>query len=317
MKVAVICGGLSMERNISLISGERVFNALNDLGYQALKFDLSEQDIEDLVAWKPDIAYIALHGKVGEDGTIQEILELYGIPYTGPDSLACKLTFDKCLAKQMMRKNSVNTPEFYSFEESVLKEAGAARLLEQAASSIGYPVVVKPNGQGSSFGVSLVRKKDELPKAALSAFSYDRRILIERYIDGKEITVPVVAGSIFPAVEIQPSGDFFDFSAMYSAGETVYYVPARLEGSVLEQVEELALKTAAIFDAGILCRVDMIVENETMTPYVIEVNTSPGMTSTSLLPMSAEARGIDFPHLVEIIVIESLKQKSGNSGKIV
>jgi len=305
-----------MERNISLISGERVFNALNDLGYQALKFDLSEQDVEELVAWKPDIAYIALHGKIGEDGTIQEILELYGIPYTGPDSLACKLTFDKCLAKQIMRKNGIPTPDFYSFEESVLKEVGAARLLEQAAASIGYPVVIKPNAQGSSFGVSLVRKKDELSKAALSAFSYDRRILIERYIDGKEITVPVVGGSIFPAVEIQPSGDFFDFSAMYSPGETVYYVPARLDASVLKEVEETALRTTTVFEAGLLCRVDMIVDGETMTPYVLEVNTSPGMTATSLLPMSAEARGIDFPHLVETIVIESLKQKNRNSGKI-
>jgi D-alanine-D-alanine ligase len=215
-----------------------------------------------------------------------------------------------------MLKRGIPTPEFYSFEESMLREIGAGRLLEHAAKAVGYPLVVKPNAQGSSFGVRLVKREDDLPRAVLSALSYDKRILFERYIEGVEVTVPVVSGKVFPPVEIQPYGEFFDFSAMYSAGETEYFVPARLEDSLLEQIKEVALQAAELFEAETLCRVDMIVERNTFIPYILELNTSPGMTATSLLPMSAEAMGMDFTHLVETIVVDSLKQKSKKSGKI-
>lgn len=310
MKVAVLCGGLSMERSVSLQSGERVFNALVDLGYQASKFDLSVDDIKDLLAWRPDIVYIALHGKAGEDGSIQEVLDLYEIPYTGPDSLACKLTFDKCLAKQIMESKGILTPDYYSFDEDLIKEIGAGKILFEAASRLGFPLIVKPSKQGSCFGVNLVREEADFPRCAVSAFSYDKRILLERYIRGTEVTVPIVAGKVFPAVEIRPKSEIFDFQAMYQAGETEYFVPARLEEELSGKVGEFAKEVAEIFNAELLCRVDIIIEETSMKPYVIELNTSPGMTATSLLPMSAEALGMGFEKLVEKIIVSSLEIKN-------
>lgn len=309
MKVAVLCGGLSMERSVSLQSGERVYNALKDSGYQAAKFDLSVDDLRDLLAWKPDIVYIALHGKSGEDGSIQEILDLFGIIYTGPGALACKLTFDKCLAKQILETKNIPTPGFYSFEESVLKEVGASKVLFEAASKLGYPLIVKPSKQGSCFGVKLIREEADLPKGVISALSYDNRVILEKYVTGTEVTVPVVAGKIFPAVEIKPKKEIFDFQSMYSAGETDYFIPARLSSEVLDKVNEIALEVAKVFSAELLCRVDLIVDEVSSIPYVIEVNTSPGMTATSLLPMSAEAAGLSFERLVEKIIVSTLEVK--------
>jgi D-alanine-D-alanine ligase len=306
MKVAVICGGFSMERNISLATGERVYNALNDLGYQAAKFDLSSKNIEELVSWKPDIVYIALHGKAGEDGSVQELLELLGFRYTGPSALSCKLTFDKCLAKQMMEEEGLKTPDYYSFDEIIIKELGASEILELAAEKIGYPLIVKPSSEGSCFGVKLVREEKELPKAVISALSYDRRIIIERYVKGKEITVPIVNGEVFPIIEIKPPRDIFDFTAMYAAGETEYYVPARISEDVTERVVEVALMAARHFRTEKLCRVDIIISEGDEEPHILEINTSPGMTATSLLPMSAESKGISFEKLVEMIVVGSL-----------
>lgn len=310
MKVAVLCGGLSMERGVSLSSGERVYNALNDLGYTAIKFDLSVNDIDDLLSWKPDIVYIALHGKAGEDGAIQEVLDLYGLPYTGPDAVGCKLSFDKCLAKQLMKVEDIPTPDFFSFHENVLKEVGAGKVLAKAASELGYPLVIKPSNQGSCFGVKLVKEEIDLPKGAVSALSYDNRIILEKYVSGTEITVPIVAGNVFPAVEIKPPGELFDFSAMYSAGETEYFVPARVDSKLMEKVNEIALNTAKMLRVELLCRVDMIIDEVSNVPYVIEVNTSPGMTPTSLLPMSAESLGISFEKLVEKVLISSLNAKT-------
>lgn len=306
MKIAVVCGGFSMERNVSLASGERVYNALLDLGYQAQKFDLSSNSIEELISWKPEIVYIALHGKAGEDGSIQELLDLIGLKYTGPNALACKLTFDKCLAKQLMQEIGLKTPEFFSFDEIILKELGAAEILEMASNKIGYPLIVKPSSEGSCFGVKLVREEKELPKAVISALSYDRRIIIEKYVKGKEITVPVVNGEVFPIIEIKPPRDIFDFTAMYTAGETEYYVPARISDEAAEKIMEAALMAAKYFKTEKLCRVDMIITEDNEEPQILEINTSPGMTATSLLPMSAEAKGIPFEKLVEMIVVGSL-----------
>ncbi len=307
MKIAVLCGGLSMERNVSLLSGERVHNALLDLGYQSYKFDLDGNLVRNLIQWKPDVVYIALHGKNGEDGTVQEMLEMLGYKFTGPSSLSCKLTFDKWIAKKMMIKNGYYTPEFYSFEESLIKELGGSLILEEAAEKLGYPFIIKPSSQGSCFGVRLVHEKTELLRAAVSAFSYDQRIILEKYIHGVEITVPVVGGEILPAVEIKPPRDIFDFSAMYSAGETEYFVPARLEKEVLKRVEDVVSGIVGLFRVEELSRVDIIIEENTGIPYVLEINTSPGMTATSLLPMSAEAKGLTFEKLVEQIVLNALE----------
>lgn len=306
MKVAVLCGGYSMEREVSLKSGERVYGALKDLGYQALKFDLGEKTISELIKWKPDVVYIALHGKTGEDGVIQEMLEVAGIRFTGPGPLACRLTFDKSIAKEIMEANGIPTARFVSLEASSFKDMGGAELLPAVVEKLGLPLVVKPSSQGSCLGVKLVREESELARGVISALSYDSRVVIEKFLSGTEITVSVLNGEVLPAVEIVPPGEIFDFSAMYTAGETEYYVPARIESDALEEVNRLALKVSELFDCGRLCRIDIRFDNG--NPYVLEINTSPGMTATSLLPIAAEAHGMTFSSLVEKIVIAGLEQ---------
>lgn len=308
-RIAVLCGGYSMEREVSLISGERVYNALVDLGYESKKFDLDNNLIKNLLEYKPDLVYIALHGKTGEDGVVQELLELIGIPYTGPGVVACRLTFDKAMTKEILRSKGFSTPDFYTLDTTCFMDLGAASLLPKVVEMLELPLVVKPSGQGSSIGIKLVRDEKELGRAVVGALGYDNRVVIEKYISGKEIAVSVVDGEVFPLVEIVPPREIFDFQAMYTAGETEYYVPARIGKEDTAMIMELAVKICELFDTLELARVDMIIDKDG-TPQILEVNTSPGMTETSLLPMAAEASGIQFEKLTEKAVKSALEKIS-------
>ncbi len=307
-KIAVLMGGRSLEREVSLKSGQRVTEALVEKGYQVVQFDLDEALIENLKREKPSLVYIALHGKYGEDGTIQEILEILNIPYTGPGVYSSIIGFDKVLSKEIFKLEGIPTPPFSPLTEASIKEMSASELLPQIIEILGLPIVVKPSRQGSSLGIKFSKTKEELPSALIAALSYDHKILLEKYIKGKEIAISILGEEILPIVEIVPKKEFFDFEAMYTMGMSDYFIPARLSDEVSQKAKEIALKVHHTFKCQCLSRVDMIVGEEDNIPYVLELNTSPGMTETSLLPMAAEAAGISFPDLVERIVKLSLEK---------
>lgn len=308
LKVAVLMGGKSLERSISLKSGERVANALRGRGYTVVELDVDDLLVPTLLQQAPDVAYIALHGKYGEDGTIQELLEIMEIPYTGPGPLASIIGFNKILSKELFAANGIPTPRYHTFGASTIQEMGAAKLLSKTWEALGSPVVVKPAAQGSALGVKMVRKFEDLPEAIIAALGYDERILIEEFIEGREISVSIMGTEepvALPPVEIVPKSGFFDFESRYTPGKTEYFAPARIDEKTLSRVNDVALKAHKLLRCKDVSRVDMIVD-KSGTPYVLELNISPGMTETSLLPLAAEAAGITFGELVEKLVRAAL-----------
>lgn len=310
-KVAVLMGGRSLEREISLKSGQRVCDALTGRGYKVLGLDVTAELVETLRAEKPDCCYIALHGKYGEDGTIQELLEFLGIPYTGPGVVSNALAWDKSVAKYLFDEAGIPTPAWITLTADAFKEMGAATALDLVPGKVGgFPVVVKPSKQGSALGLVKVEAPDMLAEALLTALSYGDAAIVEKWIDGRELAVSVLDAEdgsplVLPAVEIEAKSGLFDFSAMYTRGETDYFVPARLDEPVTANVAELAGRVHQLLRCRDVSRVDMVVAADG-TPYVLECNTSPGMTETSLLPMAAEALGMSFDDVVERLVRAAL-----------
>jgi D-alanine-D-alanine ligase len=299
MRVAILRGGVSLERQVSLRSGARVAEALRSGGHEIVEIDVDQNLVRSLQATAPEVAFIALHGRGGEDGTIQELLEIIGIPYTGCGVLSSMLTMDKSLTKLLLQKHGLPTPPFIAFGESAFKNLGASDALDRVESLLGYPVVVKPTRQGSALGVNFAADRSELPPAILSAFSYDDKLLIEQFVRGREIAVSVLDGEPLPAIEaIVRSGDFFDFERRYEIGETDYVCPAELGDELAERVSSIAVETFELLDCHGFARVDFIVP-EGDEPQVLEVNSIPGLTQTSLMPMAAEAAGIGFDELAE------------------
>jgi len=303
-RIAVLMGGRSLERDVSLRSGRRIERALVERGYPVIALDVDETLVPNLLSEKPDLVYIALHGKDGEDGTIQELLEILGIPYTGPGPMASLIGFNKVLSKELFLTSGIPTPRYFTVSSSTLEEMGASKLLPLAWEKLGGPLVVKPCAQGSALGVSVADKLEDLPEALVTALGYDDRVLLESFVKGREVAISIIDDGepqALPAVEVIPRSGFFDFDARYTPGMTDYFVPARLSPEVAAEVERLALDTHRLLHCKELSRVDMII-GEDDTPYVLELNISPGMTETSLLPIAAEAAGISFPDLVERLV---------------
>lgn len=309
-KIAVLMGGKSLEREVSLMSGQRVCQALEAEGYRVLALDVTPELVQTLRGEKPDAVYIALHGKYGEDGTVQELLEFLGIPYTGPGVAASALAWDKALCKRLFVDAGIPTPAWVTFTVDAFKQMGAATALDLVPGAVGgLPLVVKPAKQGSALGLAKVERAEELAEALLSALSYGDTAIAEKWVDGRELAVSVIDGPdgprVLPPVEMVPKSGLFDFSAMYTAGETDYYVPARLTEAEMQLVTELAERVHRLLDCERVSRVDMVLGTDGV-PYVLEVNTSPGMTETSLLPMAAAAVGIDFQELVAHLVRATL-----------
>ncbi len=303
-KIAVLMGGRSLERSISLKSGKRVARALENRGYGVISLDVDETLVPRLLSERPDLVYIALHGKYGEDGTIQELLDIIDIPYTGPGPLPSMIGFNKVLSKELFRAHGIPTPGYYTLSSSTLEEMGASELLGDAWEKLGSPLVVKPAAQGSALGVMIVQKQDDLPGALISALGYDDRVLLEQYIEGCEVAVSVIGTKepeTLPVVEVVPGSGFFDFESRYTPGKTDYFVPARLDKKVTAEVKRVARATHELLRCKDLSRVDIIVGKDDV-PYVLELNISPGMTETSLLPLAAEAAGMSFEDLVERLV---------------
>ena len=295
MKVAVLKGGTSLERPVSLRSGARVEDALAALGHDVVPIDVGADFVDVLKRELPDVAFISLHGPGGEDGTVQELLEILDIPYTGPRVRACMRSIDKVAAKHELRAAGVPTPDWAAFTSLAFRELGAADALEDIEAGLGFPLVLKPAAGGSSLGVRFAAGADEVPEALVAAFSYDDRVLLERYVEGRELAVSLLAGIALPAVEAKPrEEDRFNYEARYEIGRTEYVCPADLgpaEGPVLDA----ALRTWDALDFDGFGRVDLILGED--GPQVLEANAIPGLTDTSLLPMAAEAAGMSFEGL--------------------
>ena len=298
MNVAVLKGGSSLERTVSLRSGARVEDALARLGHEVLAIDVGPDFVDRLIAERPDVAFIALHGRGGEDGTVQELLELVGVPYTASRPGACIRCMDKVVAKHALRDAGVPTPDFYAFSQAAFEELGAARALPAIEERLDFPIVVKPAGQGSALGIRFARTAADVPGAIVAAFSYDTKVLLERHVAGRDLAVSVLDGEALPIVEAVPRGDFYDFEARYEIGRTDFICPASLPDDVAARARELALESYRVLGCYGFARVDLMLDEDSAELTVLEANVIPGLTDTSLLPLAAEAAGIGFEALI-------------------
>jgi D-alanine-D-alanine ligase len=291
-------GGTSSERDVSLKSGSAVFQALKRRGYDVVTLDAAE-DLPVLLRRRGvEAAYVCLHGPSGEDGTIQGFLEIMGIPYTGSGVLASAVAMDKILTKELLRYHGIPTPEFRIAESDRVPGAG-----------LRLPVVVKPAEEGSTIGVHKVHRRKDLAPAIRAAQRYSRRVLVERFIAGREVTVGVLGDAPLPVVEVRPCGGFYDYAAKYTAGQTEYLVPAPLPKRVTARVQRLGGTVHRLLGCRGATRVDVMLA-ERYQPFVLEVNTIPGMTETSLLPKAAREAGISFDELVERILKMALADRA-------
>jgi D-alanine-D-alanine ligase len=294
-KVGVLMGGLSAEREISLQSGEAVVEALRKRGYQPVPM-VADRDVDlALRGVEVDAIFNALHGRYGEDGCIQGLLELRGIPYTGSGLLASALSMNKVKAKELFRHHNLPTPPYY-----LVNRSEADRLAE-IHGSFGFPVVVKPAGEGSSLGVSVAADLDQLAAACRAALDLDEWLIVERFIAGKEVHIGIVNGRVLGAIGVLPESEILDFQAKYTPGHVRYQVPAKLSPERYRGVETQALRAHQILGCSGASRVEMIV-NDLGNEFLLEVNTAPGLTRRSVLPRIARHAGLSYEDLIEEIL---------------
>ncbi len=301
-------GGRSLEREVSLRSGANAEAALRRLGHDVLEVDVDQHLVRTLRDERPEVAFVALHGRGGEDGTVQELLEILEIPYTGPGVLACERAMDKVVAKAHFEAAGVATPPAYAFRQDAFRELGAADTLADIRGRLGLPLVIKPAKQGSALGISVAHEAGEIPAALMSALSYDDRVLLERFVPGRELAISVLGTAdpwALPVVEAIPIGrDFYDFEARYTPGLTELVAPARLPDAVAQEAARVAITCFRALGCRGVSRVDMILDPDDRL-WVLEINAIPGMTDTSLLPKAAEAAGLGFDEVVERILAEA------------
>ncbi len=318
--VAVLKGGASLERTVSLRSGERVQRALRALGHEVIAIDAGPELLGELLEHRPQAAFVTLHGRDGEDGTVQGLLEAIGVPYTGSGPAACARCTDKALAKYLMREAGIPTPDFRAFKESAIRELGVAAALPVIGRELGFPMVVKPASQGSALGVKFVHFSDELPRAIVGALSYDRKVVLERYVKGRDLAVSILDGGgggpgrepvAMPVIEAIPrEQDFYAYESRYEIGMTTFVCPAELPAETTARAQELALATYKLLGCHGVARVDMMLDGDSDELTVLETNVVPGLTETSLLPLAAEVAGIDLDALVARI-LQSAFTRSG------
>jgi D-alanine-D-alanine ligase len=337
MKVLLLAGGSSSEREVSLSSGKAVFDTLTGLGHTVWAIDpatgasllsatgeyltvgedkgerlpassatlplaarLEESDLQDI-----DVAFIALHGGDGENGAIQNLLDLAGVKYTGSGMAACAVSMDKAVTKRLCRSEGILTPqwELYRFPDRRIQDDLAAQILERFT----LPVIVKPNDSGSTVGLSKVERVEDIPRALDTALAESSNVLVEQYIPGRELTVAVLDGRTFPVVEIVPKSGLYDYEAKYSQGKSEYICPAHVPATVAEGVQRAAARLFDITGSAGLARVDFILDDDGRF-YCLELNSVPGMTDLSLAPMAAKADGIDFPQLLKLLLESALRR---------
>ncbi len=294
LKIGVLMGGDSEERIVSLSTGNEVLKALKKLGYNTEKIlikDSYEKFLEKFL--EQDLVFNALHGGKGEDGKIQQWMDDNNIKYTGSGPASSALCMNKARSKDFAKVLGIRTPEWQLFSNSSEKI------------NLQFPFVVKPNSQGSTFGLTVVKNKKELPSAIKTAFQYGEDVIAEEYIKGREVTVPILGKLVYPILEIVPSHDLYDFECKYTPGMTKYFCPAKLDNKITSLIKEDTQLLFNQFGCNVYARIDYLIDKNG-TPYFLEINTLPGMTSTSLLPKSLASRGISFESLISKIVKLSL-----------
>jgi len=307
-KIGVLMGGVSSEREVSLRSGSAVFNALKKLGYNAVAIDAASDICGILKKEKIDIAFLVLHGGWGEDGSIQGLLEVMGIPYTGSDVISSAIAMNKLASKKVFLYHNIPVAPF--------------EIIHRFASALGgspihplfeMPWVVKPVSEGSSIGVNIVKDKGQLDEALREGFSYGKEIIIEKYIEGREIQIGILNDQALGGVEVKTTLEFYSYQAKYDTGFTEYILPPQIEESAYAKAKDVALSANRALGCSGATRVDLRMDKNG-NPYVLEVNTIPGMTETSLLPKIAKEAGFDFPSLVEEILKHAIEKQQRKPG---
>ncbi len=300
LKIMVVCGGISTEREVSLRSGKAIYEALLRKGYlNSVLFDLTRDNIAQILAARPDIVFLGLHGKGGEDGSIQGMLELAGIPYTGPGIATSAVCMDKILTKRVLDNAGLPTARFEVFRKDECSDVKA--VADTLIKKLGLPMVLKSPCQGSSIGVVIVHTEDEMAPAIEEVFKYGDHLLAEQFIDGTEVTLPIMGNgelTIFPVIEITSEREFYDYTAKYTSGLCHHIIPARISKDVERSLGELGRKAYRVLNCKGLSRIDFIVD-KVAGPMIIEVNTLPGMTDMSLFPDAAKYAGVSYEDLVE------------------
>ena len=328
-KVLLLLGGISPEREVSKSTGKSVYNALLNLGYEVVVLDPAYGinqpfEVEDYFAENDfsetsnenyldavnlispneiSVAFLALHGKYGEDGTIQSLLELKGIKFTGSKVLSSAIAMDKIMSKILFEEYNVPTPKWFHFKKGESTSSDVNKIIEE---KFGYPAVVKPNDQGSTVGLTICKSSEQLDDAIHNAFEYSDRILVEEYIPGREVTVAVIDNDALPVLEIRPKHGIYDYECKYTSGMSEYIVPADVSTDASKQLQSIAVQACKSLRCEVYARVDFRLSPENKI-FTLEVNTLPGMTSTSLVPKMAKAVGLTFEQLVEKIITLSLK----------
>ncbi|WP_236895624.1 D-alanine--D-alanine ligase [Clostridium beijerinckii] len=298
MKIGVIMGGISSEREISLQSGKSIIENINKEKYEVLPIVIDKK--EDIINKSKgiDFALLALHGQFGEDGTVQSVLQTLGIPYLGCGPLSSAMCMDKDVSKSVLEANGIRTAPWINLRKG--DNIDFSKINE-----LGYPVVVKPTHGGSSVATFIVKEEKEIENCVSEAFKWDSEVMIEKFIKGDEITCPVYNNKMLPVIAIKPKAEFFDFTSKYQDGGAEEIV-VELEAELHKEVEKMALETYKALKCEVYSRVDMIVTEEGV-PYILEINTLPGMTKNSLIPKSAAALNIGFSELIDMIIQDSLK----------
>lgn len=307
-KVAVVMGGPSTEREVSLRSGAQVKAALEAMGYEVSTHELDGSIVESLRKAQPDVVFIAVHGKYGEDGCLQGLLEIMGIPYCGSGVLASALAMSKVQSKKIFLAEKIPTPGYVALDRVQTESRDKAEITQEIEAALSYPVIVKPSGQGSTVGVTKVNGRTKLWPAIEYALKYDDSVLLESFIAGTEVTVGVLGTArpfALPVLEITTETGFYDYTAKYTKGLSHHIIPARISDEATLLCKDYAVRCHKALGCRGFSRVDMIVDPQGQ-PWVLEVNTIPGMTEVSLLPDAARAAGIEFPRLIDMIVRDAL-----------
>lgn len=304
-RVVVLAGGLSHERDVSLRSGRRVAEALRSTGLDVEERDVDASLLPALVADPPACVVPMLHGETGEDGAVREVLELLGVPYVGAPPQACRVAFDKPVGKTVAATAGVLTPDSVCLPHETFRELGASAVMDLLVQRLGLPLMVKPTRGGSALGCTVVRSAEDLPSAMVNAYAYGPVALIEEFIAGDEVAVPVIddgsGARALPAIGIEPDGGVYDYTARYTAGSTNFVVPADLSDELTEECARVALAVHAAFGLRDVSRSDLIVDAEGRV-WFLEVNVAPGFTETSTVPLSIQSAGLDLGKIMSAVV---------------
>lgn len=309
MTIIVISGGLSHERDVSLRSGRRITQALRAVGHKVVETDVNSDLLSLIQKTEDPVVVPMLHGGLGENGALREVLGVIGVPFVGPTGAASRITFDKSIATPVVAAAGISTPRQVALPHDVFRELGAEALMAEIGGQIGFPMMVKPTRSGSALGASKVDDATALPSAMVAAFAYGQVAVVEEFVEGTEVAVTVLEeeGGVraLPPVEIRPTSGVYDYESRYTAGATRFVTPAELEDDVLERAQELAVSAHTALGLRHLSRTDIIVRPDG-TPVFIEGNVAPGMTETSLAPLAIDAAGLDlgvvFSNLIELAV---------------